>query len=84
MRISSPYLGAMQMDAAEELSGRAVGAVLADPVCRAVLERMPQLGLPEWWLTAGAVFQNIWNAEEGNQPGTASRTTTSSTSTRAT
>ncbi|WP_181311539.1 nucleotidyltransferase family protein [Nocardioides campestrisoli] len=49
--------------------GLAVQAVLGDPVCRAVLERMPELGLSEWWLTAGAVFQNIWNAEEGKPPG---------------
>jgi hypothetical protein len=44
-------------------------AVLADPVCRAILERAPELGLTEWWLTAGAVFQNVWNAVEGRLPG---------------
>lgn len=44
-------------------------AVLADPVCRAILDRAPQLGLAEWWLTAGAVFQNVWNAVEGRPPG---------------
>lgn len=68
-RRAHEYLGAMQLEAAEENSGRAVQAVLADPVCRAVLERMPQLGLLDWWLTAGAVFQNIWNAEEGKPAG---------------
>ncbi len=46
-----------------------VAAVLADPVCRAILDRTPRLGLSEWWLTAGAVFQNIWNAVEGRTPG---------------
>ncbi|WP_299521214.1 nucleotidyltransferase family protein [uncultured Serinicoccus sp.] len=30
---------------------------------------MPQLGLREWWLTAGAVFQNVWNAIEGRPAG---------------
>lgn len=44
-------------------------AVLADPVCQAILDRVPQLGLAEWWLTAGAVFQNVWNAVEGRPPG---------------
>ena len=44
-------------------------AVLADPVCRSVLERAPQLGLADWWLTGGAVFQNVWNAVEGRPPG---------------
>lgn len=59
----------MQLRTLDEDISRAVQAVLADPVCRTVLERMPQLGLPEWWLTAGAVFQNIWNAEEGKPAG---------------
>ena len=47
-----------------------IAASLADPVCAAVLERMPELGLSEWWLTAGAVFQNVWNALSGLPPGT--------------
>lgn len=44
-------------------------AVLADPVCRTILDRAESLGLPEWWLTAGAVFQNVWNAIERREPG---------------
>lgn len=44
-------------------------AVLSDPLCEAVLNRLPSLGLNEWWLTAGAVFQNVWNAVEGRPPG---------------
>ena len=51
------------------LAAWTVAAVLADPVCRAVLDRMDQLDLPEWWLTGGAVFQNVWNAVEGRPPG---------------
>jgi hypothetical protein len=47
----------------------ALHAVLADPVCRLILERTPGLGLPEWWLTGGAVFQNIWNTMEAREPG---------------
>ncbi|WP_082177110.1 nucleotidyltransferase family protein [Arsenicicoccus sp. oral taxon 190] len=30
---------------------------------------MPSLGLAEWWLTAGAVFQNVWNAVDSRPPG---------------
>ena len=30
-----------------------VDAVLADPICRTIVDRAPQLGLTEWWLTAG-------------------------------
>lgn len=51
------------------LEAQAVAAALADPVCAVVLDRMPRLGLAEWWLTAGAVFQNVWNAVEGRPPG---------------
>lgn len=46
-----------------------IEATLADPVCAAIIERMPALGLAEWWLTAGAVFQNVWNARSGLEPG---------------
>jgi hypothetical protein len=46
-----------------------IEATLADPVCAAILERMPVLGLTEWWLTAGAVFQNVWNAKSRLEPG---------------
>lgn len=49
--------------------GRLVAAVLADPVCASILERTPRLGLDEWWLTAGAVFQNVWNDVGGLPPG---------------
>lgn len=54
------------MNAGEEA---VLEAVLADPVCRAIVDRAPQLGLTEWWLTAGAVFQNVWNAVDGRPPG---------------
>lgn len=48
---------------------RVLSAVLSDPVCVAVLDRLPGLGLKEWWLTGGAVFQNVWNASQGRPPG---------------
>lgn len=52
-----------------QLETALLDAVLADPVCAEVLERFPALGLGEWWLTAGAVFQNVWNAVEGHPAG---------------
>lgn len=52
-----------------DLEARTIAAVMADPVNAVILERMPALGLTEWWLTAGAVFQNVWNAVEGHPPG---------------
>ena len=44
-------------------------AVLADPVCAALLERLASPGMGEWWLTGGATFQNVWNAVTGQAPG---------------
>ena len=53
----------------DHLQDQLLRAVLADPVCQRILDRMPRLGLAEWWLTAGAVFQNVWNALEGRPAG---------------
>jgi hypothetical protein len=47
--------------------------VLADPTVRAVLDRAPELGVRDWWLTAGALFQTVWNALTGRPPGTGIR-----------
>jgi len=43
-------------------------AVLASEVNRVVLERAPSLGVPDWWLTGGAVFQAVWNQMDGRDP----------------
>jgi hypothetical protein len=42
--------------------------VLANPTVTAVLERAPSLGLGEWWLTAGVLFQSVWNGLTGRDP----------------
>lgn len=47
----------------------AIDAVLADPVCATLIDRLPALDIPNWWLTGGAVFQNVWNAVEGRPAG---------------
>ena len=59
------------MSEAEE--ERFLGIVLADPTVRAVLDRAPELGLADWWLTAGVLFQSVWNAVTGRPPGTGVR-----------
>src|SRR5882724_6114366 len=43
-------------------------AVLRNPVNRAILERLPALGLPDAWLVSGAVFQTVWNVLTGRPP----------------
>ncbi|RZI94688.1 MAG: hypothetical protein EOP39_30255, partial [Rubrivivax sp.] len=35
---------------------------------RIVLERLPQLGLPDVWLVAGCLFQTVWNLRSGFAP----------------
>jgi uncharacterized protein len=47
--------------------------VLADQTVRAVLDRAPRLGVPDWWLTAGVLFQTVWNALTGRPAGTGIR-----------
>ncbi|WP_029430356.1 nucleotidyltransferase family protein [Blastococcus sp. URHD0036] len=49
---------------------RFLEVVLADPSVRAVLERAPALGVGDWWLTAGVLFQTVWNDLTGRPPGT--------------
>lgn len=45
-----------------------LSAVLENPVIGTILERMPRLGLGDWYLTAGGVFQTVWNVVSGRDP----------------
>ena len=47
---------------------RFIDAVLSNPVNRAILSRLPELGLPDAWLVSGSVFQTAWNALTGRAP----------------
>jgi uncharacterized protein len=49
---------------------RLIHATLANPVNVAILELAPQLGLRDWWLAGGAVFQTVWNVVDGRAPAT--------------
>lgn len=53
-----------RMSNAEEF----VDLVLRNEINRALLLRCPSLGLPDWWLTGGAVFQTVWNVLDGRDP----------------
>jgi uncharacterized protein len=44
--------------------------VMANPTVAAVLDRAPALGLGDWWLTAGVLFQTVWNSLTGRPPDT--------------
>lgn len=41
---------------------------LANPINRAILGRLPELGLADCWLVAGALFQTVWNLRDGRPP----------------
>lgn len=47
--------------------------VTSDPTVRAVLERAPALGVGDWWLTAGILFQTVWNEVTGRPVGSGIR-----------
>ena len=42
--------------------------ITLNPVVAAVVERMPALELPDCWLTAGCLFQTVWNVLSGVDP----------------
>lgn len=39
-----------------------------NPINVKILELAPLLGVSDWWLTAGALFQTVWNVLEGKHP----------------
>ncbi|MFT4195719.1 nucleotidyltransferase family protein [Ottowia sp.] len=45
-----------------------VTQALANPANRAILQRLPALGLPDAWLVAGCLFQTVWNLRGGRPP----------------
>ena len=42
--------------------------VLENPVNAALLERLPKLALPDWYLVSGCLFQTVWNHLSGYSP----------------
>lgn len=48
-----------------------VGTALRNPINRAILQRLPLLGVPQAWLVAGSIFQAAWNERAGRAPQTA-------------
>ncbi|WP_316521148.1 nucleotidyltransferase family protein [Kitasatospora brasiliensis] len=49
----------------EDQAAAFAATVLRNPSVPAVLERLADLGLPPWYLTAGSLFQTVWNAAAG-------------------
>lgn len=42
--------------------------VSLNPIVSQILQRMPDLQLPDCWLTAGALFQTVWNVLSDRDP----------------
>lgn len=47
---------------------RLLDIVLGNPVYRFILGRAGELGVDDWYLTAGGVFQTVWNLLDGRDP----------------
>lgn len=47
---------------------RLLSLVLANRWNAQILERLPQMGLEDWWLTAGCIAQSVWNGLYGRAP----------------
>ncbi|MFC4455870.1 nucleotidyltransferase family protein [Deinococcus sonorensis] len=45
-----------------------LAAIQQNPVNAAILERLPDLGLPDAQLVAGALFGTVWNLQGGEAP----------------
>jgi len=54
---------------AADLPERFLDLVLSNEVNQVILKRGHQLGILDWWLTAGALFQTVWNTLTGRPPG---------------
>lgn len=44
---------------------RLLEIVLENPVCSRIVDRAGELGVQDWFLTAGGVFQTVWNHLDG-------------------
>lgn len=42
---------------------------LANPINAKILDRLPSLGLDQVYLVAGCLYQAVWNARDGRDPG---------------
>jgi hypothetical protein len=51
-----------------DLEARLSGLVRASPTLMRVLEGVRSLGLPDWRVFSGAVYQTVWNARTGRDP----------------
>ena len=46
-------------------AGEFIDVIRANPINRAILSRLPQLGVADAWMVSGALFQTVWNVRTG-------------------
>lgn len=70
MTSTGPPARGRELAIASEAEQRAafIELVLANPSVAAIVERMPATALPQWYLTAGALFQTVWNVLDDRDP----------------
>lgn len=51
--------------AADRLAARVAELCLLNRNNATILERFPELGLRDWWLASGCLFQTVWNLKSG-------------------
>ena len=49
----------------ERLAAKIASLALMNRTNAAILERTPELGLRDWWLVSGSIFQTVWNLKSG-------------------
>ncbi len=52
---------------AERLAAKVAALSLLNRNNAAIIDRMPRLGLRDWWLASGCIFQTVWNLRSGRQ-----------------
>lgn len=53
---------------AERLAAKIAGLCLLNRNNAAIINRMPELGIRDWWLASGCLFQTVWNLKSGRPP----------------
>ncbi|MEM7176616.1 MAG: nucleotidyltransferase family protein [Pseudomonadota bacterium] len=56
-------------DATGGHAGRLCAIARRDPVLWRALDSAAKLDLPDWWIVSGAIYNSVWNALTGHQPG---------------
>jgi len=60
-----PADDSLQDTPAERLAAKVAALCLLNRVNAEIVQRAPELGIRDWWLTSGCLFQTVWNLRSG-------------------